>query len=238
MTRAIWYRHWLEIRLPVTIACIAVAALCLLTVAVALLTLLPGIGPQHEHHWVALHIGSSMFVLLGGFPLLGGSGVRTVVATTPTTPTTRHPSLYYTLTLPAGRFTLIWTRFVVGAATTAALFTALLAATTAALLATGRGVPLGAMASTSVVAGLLTVALQAVFSVLLALWDERLSITVYYAGVVAFVMAVPRDSWTPTTLAVMVLAGEAALWSVAWILVLIVAASLCLAAVTARMRGF
>ena len=233
MTPAIWYRHWLEIRFPVTIACIAVTLLCLLPAAVALLTLLAGIGLPPEHDWVALHIGSSMFVLLGAYPLLGGTGVRTIFATA-----SRHPSLYYTLTLPASRFTLIWTRFVVGAAATAALFAALLAAGTATLLATGRGVPLGAMAATSVVAGLFTVALQAVFSVLLSLWSERLSTTVYFAGFATFLMAVPADSWMPTTLAVMVLAGEAAPWSVAWILVLIVAASLCLAAVTARRHDF
>ena len=234
MMPAILYRHWLEIRFPVAIAGIAVALLCLFPVAVALLTLLAGVGLPPEHVWVAIHIGSSMFVLLGGFPLLGGSGVRTVLFAT----ATRHPSLYYTLTLPAGRFTWIWTRFVVGATATAALFTALLAATTATLLATGRGVPLGAVAATSVVAGLLTVALQAVFSVLLPLWNERLSVTVYYTGFVIFLMAVPADSWMPTTLAVMVLGGEAAPWSVAWILVLIVAASLCLAAITARRHDF
>jgi len=234
MTRAIWYRHWLEIRLPATIGGIAVALLCSFPVAVALLTLLAGVGLPPEHDWVAIHIGLSMFVLLGS-PVLWGNGVRTVDGTSFRM---RHPSLYYTLTLPAGRFTLIWTRFVVGAAATAALFTALLAAGTATLLATGRGVPLGAMAATSVVAGLLAVALLAVFGVLLTLWNEWLSITVYYAGFVAFLMAVPRDSWMPATLAVMVLAGEAAPWSVAWILVLIVAASLCLAAVTARRQDF
>lgn len=232
MTRAIWYRHWLDIRLPVTIAYIVVAPLCLLPAAVALLTLLPGLRLPPEQRWVAIHITLSMSVLLG-ILALGGTGVRTVAAFQ-----TRHPSLYYTLTLPAGRFTLIWTRFVVGAAVTAALFTALLAAGTAPLLATGRSVPLGAMAATSVVAGMLAVALQAVFGVLLSLWDEWLSVAVYYAGFLAFLMAVPTDSWMPTTLAVIVLAGEAAPWGVAWILVLIVAASLCLAAVTARRRDF
>ena len=234
MTRAIWYRHWLEIRLAVTIGGIAVALLCLFPVAVALLTLLAGIGLPPEHDWVAIHIGLSMFVLLGS-PGLWGNGVRTVdVASF----RMRHPSLYYTLTLPAGRFTLIWTRFVVGAAATAALFTALLAAGAGTLLATGGGVPLGAMAATSVVAGMLAVALQAIFGVLLSLWNEWLSVAAYYAAFLAFWMAVPTDSWMPATLAVMVLAGEAAPWSVAWILASIVAAALCLAAITASRQDF
>ena len=223
MTRAIWYRHWLEIRFPVTIAGIAVAPLCLFLAAAPLL---PGAGPPRA--WVSGHIWSSALVV-GGSLMLGGTGVRTGIAAP------RHPSLYYTLTLPAARFTLIWTRFVVGAAATAALSAALLAAGTAGMLATGRGAALGAMAATSVVAGLLAVALQAVI-VLLSLWNERLASTVSFAAVVTLLIAAPP--FEPTTLAVMVMAGEAAPWSVAWILVLIVAASLCLAAVTARRHDF
>lgn len=239
MTRAIWYRHWLEIRLPVTILGIAVAPLCLLFVTAVLFSDLP---PEAARPLVSAHIWLSFLVLMGS-PALG-AGVRTGMA--PGHPSLAfwatgvwtamapgHPSLYYTLTLPASRFTFIWTRFLVGAAATAALFTALLAAGTAALLATGRSGPLGAMAATSVVGGLLAAALQAV-NVLLSLWNERLEGTVYVAGVVILLMAASRSGWTSTTLAAMVIAGEASPWTVAWILVLIVVASLCLAAVTVR----
>ena len=243
MTRAIWYRHWLEIRLPVKILGIAVAPLCLLSVTAMLLSDLP---PEVDRPWVSNHIWLSFFVLIGSLAL--GAGVRTGMAPGHpsltfwatgvwTAMTPGHPSLYYTLTLPASRFTLIWTRFLVGAAATAALFTALLAAGTAGLLATGRSAPLGAMAATSVVAALLAMALQAI-NVLLSVWNERLEGTVYVAGVVMLLMAAPPSRWTSTTLAAMVIAGESALWSVAWILVPIVAASLCLAAVTARRRDF
>ena len=227
MTRAIWYRHWLEIRIPVTIAGIAVAPLCLIVVTAALVP--GGLPPDLDRPWAAGHIGLFSLVLAVSL-VLGGTGVRTGMAS-------RHPSQYYTLTLPAARFTLIWTRFVVGAAPTAALFTVLLAAGTAALLATGRSVPLGAMAATSVVAGLLAVALQAI-NVLLALWNEWLAYWACPAGVVALFMATSEYGWTPRTLSDMVLSGEAAPWGVAWILVLIVAASLSVAAVTARRQDF
>ncbi|MCY4510830.1 MAG: hypothetical protein OXG35_28285 [Acidobacteria bacterium] len=242
MTRAIWYRHWLEIRLPVTIVGIAVAPLCLLLVMAALLGDLP---PEVERPWVSGHISLSFLLVLVGSPALGATGVRTGMTGHPSlafwaagvwTGAPGPPSLYYTLTLPAARFTLIWTRFVVGAAATVALFTALLAAGTAPLLATGRSAPLGAMAATSVVAGLLAVALQAV-NVLLSLWNERLDGTVFVAGFVVLVTAASYG-WTSTTLAVMVMADEAAPWSVARIPVLIVAASLCLAAITARRHDF
>ncbi len=222
MTPAIWYRHWLEIRLPVTIAGIAEAPLCLL---LATAPLFPWAGPPRV--WVAAYIGLSTFVVFGSL-MLAGTGVRTIAAS-------RHPSLHYTLTLPAARFTLLWTRFVVGAGSTAMLFAALLTAGATGMLATGRGVALGAMAATSIVAGLLAVALQAV-AVLLTLRNERLAPWVFNAGVVTLLIAAPP--FEPTPLAAMVMAGEAALWRVAWVLVLIVAASMCLAAVTVRRHDF
>ncbi len=237
MTRAIWYRHWLEIRFPVTIAGIVVALLCLLAVTVVWLG---AAGPPREldrSPWVAGHIWSSGAVVLFLGLLLWGSGVRTA----------GHPSLYYTLTLPAARFTLIWTRFAVGAAATAALFAALLAAGAAALLVAGRGAPLGAMATTSVLAGLLAVSLQAVL-LLLSLWDtERLGAPTLTSGVVvgSFVGwslgKVISDNTEPydlTPAVLSVIASQTAPWNIAGVLVLIVAASLCLAAVTARRRDF
>ncbi len=232
MTRAIWYRHWLEIRFWVTIAGIAVALLCLLPVTAALS---PAANPPPEldrSPWVGEYIWSSGLVVLFSF-VLCGTGVRTGIFASD------HPSLYYTLTLPAARFTLIWTRFVVGAAATAALFAALLTAGAAALLVAGRVVPLGAMAASSALAGLLALALQAVL-LLLSLWDTDLlglptSIGVVVGAIVAWFITANIDL-TPALLSV--IANQTAPWNIAGILVLIIAASLCLAAVTARTRDF
>ena len=238
MTRAIWYRHWLEIRFPVTIAGIAVALLCVIHVTVVSL----GATAALESHRVAGIAGpiwsSGAAVLLLGL-LLWGTGVRTGISAP------GHPSLYYTLTLPAARFTLIWTRLAVAAAAIAVLFAALLTAGVVALLVTGRGVPLGAMAASAVLAVLVAVALQAVM-LLLSLWNEQLAPIVFTAGFFAFMWSlgnVVNDNTTALTYrwalaARSVLAGDAPPWSVAGVLVLIVAASLCLAAVTARRQDF
>ena len=233
MTRAIWYRHWLEIRFRVTIAGIAAALLCLLPVRAALLG---AAGPPPEldrSPWVAEHIRSSGTLLLASL-VLWGTGVRTGIVAAD------HPSLYYTLTLPAARFTLIWTRFVVGAAATAALFAALLTAVAAALLLAGRGASLGAMALTSVLAGLLAVALQAV-GILASLWDvDRpgglASRTYLVLGVVVGVFIAANTKIEVALESVFV--NQTAPWSIAGVLVVIVAASLSLAAVTARRRDF
>ncbi len=233
MTRAIWYRHWLEIRFPVTIAGIAVALLCVIHVTVVSLDATAALE-SHRVAGIAGPVWSSGAVVLF-LLLLWGTGVRTG----------GHPSLYYTLTLPAARFTLIWTRFAVAAAAIAVLFAALLTAGVVALLVTGRGVPLGAMAASAVLAVLVAVALQAVM-LLLSLWNEQLAPIVFIAGFFAFMWSlgnVVNDNTTALTYrwalaARSVLAGDAAPWSVAGVLVLIVAASLCLAAVTARRQDF
>ena len=235
MTHAIWYRHWLEIRFRVTISAIVAALLCLLPVRAALLG---ATGPPPEldrFPWVAEHIRSSGTLLVFSI-VLWGNGVRTGIVAP------EHPSLYYTLTLPAARFTLIWTRFAVGAAATAALFAALLTTLAAALLVAGRGDPLGAMAATSVLAGLLAVALQAVI-LLLSLWDtdtDRLGIpaSVLFLGIVAGVVISANTEFEVASSLEAVITNQAAPWSVAGVLVLIIAASLCLAAVTARRRDF
>ena len=240
MTRAIWYRHWLEIRFKVTIAGIAVALLCLLPVTVVL-TGAAGPPPELDRSpWVVSHVWSSGAVLFVSL-VLWGTGVRTGIMAPD------HPSLYYTLTLPAARFTLIWSRFVVGAAATASLFAALLAAGAAALLVAGRSAPLGAMAATSVLAGLLAVALQAVI-LLLSLWDtDRLgpasSNGVLVGGTIVGlslgrVISANTEPFALTPAVLSVIASRTAPWSIAGVLVLIVAASLCLAAVTARRRDF
>ena len=232
MTRAIWYRHWLEIRLPATIACIAVALLCLLPVTAAL-SRAPNPPPElNRSPWVGEFIWSSALVPFISL-LLCGTGVRTGIAAPD------HASLHYTLTLPVARFTLIWTRFAVGAAATAALFAALVTAGAAALLVAGRGIPLGAMAAASALAGLLAVALQAV-GCLMSLWDtDRLALPTpvnVIAGVIVVWFIGANIDLTSALLSVV--ANQTAPWSIAGVLVLIVAAALCLAAVTARGRDF
>ena len=81
MTRAIWYRHWLEIRFPVTIAGIAVAPLCLLPLTVVLTVAPRGRRPSSiVRRGSSGHIWSSGAWCWAAASCLGGTGVRTGIA--------------------------------------------------------------------------------------------------------------------------------------------------------------
>ena len=240
MTRAIWYRHWLEIRFAATVAGIAVGLLCLLHVTVVSLGA-TGAPPEPDRiPWLVGYAWSFGAAALFAGLLLGGTGIRTGGLEP------GHPSLYYTLTLPASRFGLIWTRFAVAAAAAAALLAAMLTAGAVALLVTGQDVPVGVLAASGIRAGLLAVALQAVVGLLLPLWDARLGPLAFVAVVVAGLVSagnVFNDNtaawtygWTPAALAF--IAGRPVSWGVAGVLALMVAASLSLAALSARRKDF
>lgn len=238
MTPAILYRHWLEMRGVLVAAGVVVALLSMFNLVAFSLVPMGWTGaepfvPRVDHNWSSG--AAALFVGL----LLGGTGVRTGVFEP------GHPSLYYTLTLPASRFALIWTRLALACAATAALFTVMLVVNGLALRLTGHGVSPGAMAASSFLAGLLAVAMQAALGLLLPLWDERLAPWAIAAVVVAVVLSVGNVAndntaawsygWAPT--AITFIAGPPASWSGAvGALALIVAASLSIAAFITRRK--
>jgi hypothetical protein len=98
------------------------------------------------------------------------------------------------------------------------------------LLLMGRPVPLGPMAASSFLAGLLVLPALAVFG-LLSLLDEK------HAGwvLVAAVYAEIRWAWTPAT---GFIAGEVSPWNTIATIFLIVAATLLIARVVAHKKDF
>lgn len=240
MTRAILYRHWLEMRGGLAAAGVVVALVSMFNlVAFSLVPIAwanaERVASSIDHNWSS----GAAALFLGLF--LGGTGLRT------NSFPPGHPSLYYTLTLPASRFALICTRLVVACAATAALFAAMLVVNGLALLVTGHGVPLGAMAASSFLAGLIAVTIQAVLGLLLPLWDERLAqwaIAVGFVAIAFSVTNVANDNtatwsydWIPA--AITFIASPPATWSGAvGALALIIVASVSVASLIARRKDF
>ncbi len=183
----IWYRHWIEIRGGLCVAAILMAFMSLLFPVIlsggtgwfartgriiheldALTPQLPAMGPAEFLPWAAhTWVCAAAAVMVGIF--LAGTGIRTNGFQP------GHLSMYYTLTLPISRFELIWTRFASACAAGYVLFAAMLVVDCAVLLVTRQPVPLGPMAESSCLAGLLVVAVMAVFGVLIPLWKEQVS---------------------------------------------------------------
>ena len=182
----IWYRHWIEMRGGLRVAAILVAFMCLLFPVLvssgtnwyahsgpiikeyALTPNLTAMGPARFMPWVAhTWVCAAAAVMVGVF--LWGTGIRTSGFQL------GHPSIFYTLTLPISRFELIWTRFASSCAAVYVLFAAMLVVDCAVLLIMRQPVPLGPMALSSFLAGLLVVPVMAVFGVLVPLWKEQVS---------------------------------------------------------------
>jgi hypothetical protein len=236
---AVVYRHWLQMRTRLMIAGLALALLSVVyLLALSIATWPEQPGPAGAlvtaHIWL-----SGMTALFAGL-LLGGTGIRADDLER------GRPSLYYTLTLPVSRFAWIGTRMAVAYAATVALFTGMLVVQSVALLVIDQPVSLGTMAASSALAGLLALAMQAVLGLLLPLWDERLGLIASVAVFVAAVMSISAGfndnidawsyGWTPAALTFM--AGQPVQWSAVWVLALIVAASVSLAALIARRKDF
>jgi len=183
----IWYRHWIEMRGGLRVAAIFMTLMCLLFPVVvfggtnwyahwgriinelnALTPQLTAMGPARFLPWGAHAWVSSVAALIVGL-FLGGSGIRTNGFQP------GHLSMYYTLTLPISRFELVWTRFASACAAVYALFAAMLVVDCAILAVMRQPVPLGPMAVSSLLAGLLVLPLMAVFGVLVPLWKEPVS---------------------------------------------------------------
>lgn len=241
MTRAILYRHWLEVRGKLIAGGIVGILLSILDVAAVSFGTQPGSEgfPLVAHIWL-----SGVAALFAGL-FLGGTGIRT------DTIEPGHPSLYYTLTLPVSRFALIWTRSAIALAATLALFAAMLVAVLIALLTTGLGVPPGEMAKASLLIGLLAVPLQAVVGLLAPMWDDRLrplalalALSVVAFSVIAYLNYDPGDlPWLVLGLpwlapAMAFIGSPPDPWHALGAAVLIVALSLSISTLIARRRDF
>lgn len=239
MKHAILYRHWLDMRVALAAGVVVVVLLSMFNFAAFSLVPMMWAGDERvvsgvDHAW-----SSGAAALFLGL-ILGGTGVRTGFAP-------GHPSLHYTLTLPASRLALLWTRLAAGGAATVALLAVMLIVNGVGLLVTGHGVPPGTMAGSSFLAGLLAVAIQAVVGLLLPLWDERLKQWAIVAVVTAVILSVGNVvndntaalsyGWAPAAIAF--LGSPPATWSVAVpVLAVIVAASLFLAGRVVRSKDF
>jgi hypothetical protein len=238
----IWYRHWIEMRGGLCVAVGCMAAACLLFAAAvggstswyaqsgriisefqALVPRLTAMGPARFLPWAAhtwVSAGAAVFVGI----FLAGTGIRTNGFQP------GHLSMYYTLTLPISRFDLIWTRFASSCAAVYALFAAMLVIDCAVLFIMRQPVPLGPMALSSFLAGLLVVPAMAVFGVLVPLWKEQAGGLLYVAVAAAFQWA-----WAP----LLRFAGSPGIpWLSIGLIFLVTGAALSAAAVLARHQDF
>jgi hypothetical protein len=241
MVNFVWYRHWLEIRIGLKASLICAAMVCLLYPVLllggfnwfvasgrvtdelrAFTPRLPGMGPELFFAWathVCISTGTALFV---GF-LLGGTGIRTNLVP-------GAGSIYYTLTLPVSRFDLMWTRFAAACAGVFVVLAAMLVFDSATLVVMGRSAPLGPMAASSLLAGLLAVPVMAVFTLLIPLWEVKAFFPVFMMAMVAMF-----QFWTP---AARFVASPTIPWNGIGQLLLIVGAAVSIAAVVAEKKDF
>jgi hypothetical protein len=205
VSRALWHRHWMELRGGLTVAASVAALLCFVFPA------LVGIGIEdHEWHgrtspWLraavdrrdalgletfaawGAHVATAALasIVLGLF--LSGTGLRT------NSLTPGHPSLAYTLTLPVSRGRLIVTRFAASAAAAVAIFGSMLAINAAVLWAAGWPVPLGDMARTTALATTVVLAVMATVGGPLTVWNEVAGGTAFTLGLIAVIFI----GWSP-----------------------------------------
>jgi len=237
----IWYRHWIEMRGGARVAAGCMVVACLLFSLVvsgstswyaktgriiielnALVPQLAAMGPARFLPWGAHTYASAAAAIIVGI-FLAGTGIRTNGFQP------GHLSMYYTLTLPISRFELMWTRFAGACAAVYVLFASMLVVDCAILLVMRQPVPLGPMAVSSFLAGLLVVAAMALFGVLIPLWKEQVSGLVFVLAITAAI----QWGW-PTILRFA--GGLGARWIGS--IFLVTAAALSAAAVLARRQEF
>jgi len=239
----IWYRHWIEMRGGLRVAAVFIALMCpLFQLAVrggtnwyahsgriiqelnALTPELTAMGPANFLPWGAhTWVSAAAAVIVGIF--LAGTGIRTNGFQP------GHSSIHYTLTLPISRYELIWTRFAGSCAAVYVLFAAMLVVDCAVLLVMRQPVPLGPMAVSSFLAGLLVVPIMAVFGVLIPLWKEQISGLLFVVAITAAI----RWAWAP----ILRFAGSPGIpWLWIGTIVLVTGAALSTAAILARHEEF
>ena len=237
----IWYRHWIEMRGGLCVAAVFMTLMCLLFPVVvggstswfaqsgrivnelnALTPQLTAMGPARFLPWGAHTWVNVLAAVIVGIFLAGN--IR------PNGFQPGRPSMYYTLTLPISRFELVWTRFASSCAAVYALFAAMLLIDCAVLLIMRQPVPLGPMALSSVLAGLLVVPVMAVFGVLVPLWNEQVTGLLYLVVGGAF-----QWVWAP----ILRFAGSPHVpWLPIGAILLVTGAVLSAAAVLARQQDF
>lgn len=131
----------------------------------------------------------ALFVVLGAIGLgqfVWGNGVR------PNSLTPNHPSLYYTLSLPVSRTTLVLSRYLFAAGGAACLMALMLLIDGATLWLFGHPVPLGAMGAASLTGFLFLCVVTAVYG-FLGVISDNLAAGFLMLGVIA----VAAFAWTP-----------------------------------------
>lgn len=225
--RAILYRHWLELRFRVWASAVPLLVLCGLT-AVLAVALAPEIPVIVVYAW-----GLSLAVVVAGL-VYGGTGIQTGLPSV-------QRSAPFTLTLPAARTTLVWTRLCTAASIAAALVLALLIAVAGALWAAGLDMPLQPMAASTLLGLAAAMALQAMLGLALPLMSERFSpavLSLVPAGVVLSLARTLNESSTGWTHVVRFLVFQPTQWDVVGLLLASVALSLIAAVVVLRVRDF
>lgn len=164
MNRAIFYRHWLEIRGGLAVTGVATA----LIAAIGFLVVTTSSGSGPETYSLGTLAWTTAVAGLVAAIVVTGSGIRTN-AFQP-----GHPSFQYTLTLPVHRTSWIFTRFLTGLAGTIAPAAVIFIVHAAALLASGNGVPLPAMARTSGAILLAAIVAGTAVGVVFPIWRDWL----------------------------------------------------------------
>lgn len=242
MLRAIWYRHWMEMRGALLVSAVVIGIL-----AAAYPVILLGstswyaetgeivgeldsfrvaFGELEGANFVVwgLHTQVSLIaaILVGWF--LAGSGVRT------NSGTPLHPSVQYTLTLPVARFELLWTRWAAACAAVVVLFSSLLIVNALVALLMAEPVPIGTMALSSALCAVLVIGF-ATFLGMVMVVEERLPGFL----LIALILALYSGLWR--WLARFVAGAPVAWMTLAWIL-LGIGASLSVAALAAESKDF
>jgi hypothetical protein len=215
------YRHWLELRSPLRMVAVPGGIL----LALADMSMLLSWGADSALH---VHAACSLLAALLAGITCGGSGVRTVIP--------GHPSsIAYTLTLPVPRFRLIWTRSIVSVLAGAVSTAPVLLATLLFWALADSSFPIRAVVTTSLMCGLIVIATQAVFALVLPLWRDGLGLWAVIAVFIANVSSPAiRSSWSTGVTSIVppvspILVG---------VLVLIAVLSLPLASFIATRRDF
>ena len=178
------YRHWLELRSPLRIVAVPGGIL----LALADMVMLLNRGADSALH---VHGGCSVIAALLAGITCGGSGVRTAGLMP------GHPSISYTLTLPVPRFRLIWTRAIVSALAAAVVTAPVFLATVLFWAVADSSFSIGAVVTTSLMCALLVIATQALFGLVLPMWNENLGPLAVAAAFLAIVFSpTVRSSWS------------------------------------------
>ncbi len=178
----IWYRHWLELRVPLLVASLGVVVsawryagaiadgLSLLAAGESpaifrsLETLVPVMGLEGVLVWSTHAAYSFTLAMLVPF-LLAGAGVNGQhFFGGSLTPSWR--TALFTLSMPVSRFRVIWTRLAAAGVGILFVFAIYLGVHAAILVALGQGVPWGPLIAVSFAAALLSMAWTALVSLM------------------------------------------------------------------------